>query len=93
MTTISDSTPVEFESPESAVSQNFRWPSPPYSSLSSDIEQTDAEPCRMALRNGSEISGRLIFFLPEHASLHYQIPPSRTALTLSFEALKTLQLL
>jgi type II secretory ATPase GspE/PulE/Tfp pilus assembly ATPase PilB-like protein len=93
MTTNTNLAENAIEEPQHPATKNFRWPSPPYSSLPSDIEQTEPEPCRLTLRNGTDITARMTFFIPEEGVLQYQIPPSRTAVTLAFEDLKILRLL
>jgi type II secretory ATPase GspE/PulE/Tfp pilus assembly ATPase PilB-like protein len=78
-----------FRKPEGAEAEkarhtSYRWPTPPFASYPAAQEQRMAEACEIEGQNGKITRGRLIFFVPDEAVAHVQVPPARTTLPLRF---------
>jgi len=70
----------------------FVWPAPPYYDFAVGMAQ-EGEACLIAFSDGRRAVGVLENFLPEHEILKFQPANSRTAETVAFSDLLTLQLL
>ncbi len=71
----------------------FCWPVPPFADYPDATPQVRPEPCEIVGLNDGRQAGRLIFFVPDQAVVHLQLPPARTTMALRFSHFKTLALL
>ena len=72
--------------------QPFAWPTPTLPCYPAPVNQIAPEPCEIEGTNGNVMSGRLIIFSPEDATLQLQLPPSRTTMPLRFDQFRRLRL-
>ncbi len=72
--------------------QPFAWPTPTLPCYPAPVNQIAPEPCEIEGMNGNVMSGRLILFSPEDATLQLQLPPSRTTMPLRFDQFRRLRL-
>ena len=72
--------------------ETFCWPTPPRACYAQPTAQTNPLACEVEGLNGSRVSGRLTFFVPEEAVANVQVPPARTTLPLRFDQFRSLTL-
>ena len=72
--------------------ETFCWPTPPRACYAQPTAQTNSLACEVEGLNGSCVSGRLTFFVPEEAVANVQVPPARTTLPLRFDQFRSLTL-
>ena len=71
----------------------FRWPAPPFLAYPESLEQNQAQCCEFVGLNGHQVTGRLIFFVPDDFVAHVQVPPARTTMPLRFNQFRSLRIL
>ena len=75
-----------------ARSPKFVWPAPPYYEYQGGPPQ-EGEPCLLTFTDGGKAAGLLQNFLPEHEILKFRPEDGKSAVTIAFSGLLTLQLL
>jgi type II secretory ATPase GspE/PulE/Tfp pilus assembly ATPase PilB-like protein len=76
---------------EKARHEGFRWPTPPFAAYPDALEQNQPQACQIVGLNDREMTGRLIFFVPESTVAHVQVPPARTTMALRFTQFRSLR--
>ena len=71
--------------------QKFVWPAPPYYEYQG-TPAADGEPCLLTFTDGGKAVGRLQTFLPDHEALKFHPENGKSAMTIAFSGLLTLQL-
>jgi type II secretory ATPase GspE/PulE/Tfp pilus assembly ATPase PilB-like protein len=75
-----------------ARNPKFVWPAPPYYEYHGGPRQ-DGEPCLLTFTDGGKAGGLLQNFLPQHEILKFHPENGKSAVTIAFSGLLTLQLL
>jgi type II secretory ATPase GspE/PulE/Tfp pilus assembly ATPase PilB-like protein len=75
-----------------ARTPRFVWPAPPYYEYQGE-PPSEGEPCLLTFTDGGKASGLLQNFLPEHEILKFHPENGKSAVTIAFSGLLTLQLL
>src|SRR6202171_1910414 len=75
-----------------AESTQFVWPAPPYYDFTEEIEP-EGEACLLAFTDGEKASGLLLSFVPEFEVLKFHPDNAKSAATIAFSALLSVQLL
>ncbi|TMH62162.1 MAG: type II/IV secretion system protein [Betaproteobacteria bacterium] len=75
-----------------ARTPRFVWPAPPYYEYHGG-PPPEGEPCLLTFTDGGKASGLLQNFLPEHEILKFHPENGKSAVTIAFSGLLTLQLL
>ena len=72
--------------------RKFVWPAPPYYEYQGG-PAPEGEPCQLTFTDGAKAAGLLQNFLPEHEILKFHPENGKSAVTIAFASLVTLQML
>ena len=72
--------------------RKFVWPAPPYYEYQG-APAPEGEPCQLTFTDGAKAAGLLQNFLPEHEILKFHPENGKSAVTIAFASLVTLQML